>query len=388
MTGNISRVSTSLARYGTSVFTRITDLSNKHGAVNLSQGFPDFDGPLEVREAAAAAILDGPNQYAPSIGLLALRRAAAQKMARFYDVSVCPDTEVTVTAGASEGLAALLLGLVNPGDEVILLDPSYDLYSPMVSRAGGRPVHVSLNADYSLPFEKLAAAFSPKTCAIVINNPQNPCGKVYSDHELSFIAGLCQTHDAIAVGDEVYEHLVYDHHRHRTLLSVAGLRDRAAVVSSTAKTFSMTGWKVGYVIASSPITAAVRAAHQFLTYCTPPAFQIAMARAIAAEDAYYADLNRAYTRRRDGLSDALTALGFDVVRPEGTYFLNVRIDRNRFTDDLDFCERMIAEAGVAAVPTSFFYEDRNGGNDTVRFCFCKRDETLAEAERRLAAWKR
>ncbi len=377
----------SLAPFGTSVFTRITDLSNQAGAVNLSQGFPDFDGPLDIRREAAALIVEGPNQYAPSIGIKPLRDAIAEKMSRFYGVAVCPDTEITVTAGASEGLAATLLGLVNPGDEVVLLDPSYDLYPPMVCRAGGKPVRVPLNPDGTLPRERLVSAFTDRTRAIVINNPQNPCGKVYTDEELRLIADLCQRHDAVALGDEVYEHLVYDGGCHRTLLSVPGLRDRAAVVSSTAKTFSMTGWKVGYVIAAPPVAEAVRAAHQFLTYCTPGAFQAAMARAIRSEDAYYSTLSAAYTKRRDRLGAALEALGFDVIMPMGTYFLNVRIDTDEFNDDLDFCERMIAEAGVAAVPTSFFYEGRGGGLDTVRFCFCKKDETLEEAKRRLAAWR-
>ena len=387
MTQHPSLVAKSLAPYGTSVFTRITELSNRFDAINLSQGFPDFDGPLQVRKSAAALIVRGPNQYAPSIGVETLREAVARKTERVRKISVCPDTEVTVTAGASEGLAAALLGLVNPDEEVVLIDPSYDLYSPVVCRAGGRPVHVALNPDGSLSLDRLAAAFSKQTRAIVINNPQNPCGKVYTEEELAFIADLCQRFDAIAVGDEVYEHLVYDGLRHTTLLSVPGLRDRAAVVSSTAKTFSMTGWKVGYVIAAPAVTEAVRAAHQFLTYCTPGALQTAMGEAIGQSDDYYSKLLSEYTRRRDRLSTALSDLGFEVLVPQGTYFLNVRIDTDRFADDLDFCERMIKEAKVAAVPTSFFYKGRDGGRDTVRFCFCKRDDTLKEAEQRLRAWR-
>ena len=387
MYDSTSRVAESLAPYGTSVFTRITDLANRHSAVNLSQGFPDFDGPLAVRRAAADAILEGPNQYAPSIGTPPLRKAVAAKTERFYGVSVCPDTEVTVTAGASEGLAAALLGLINSGDEVILLDPSYDLYPPMVSRAGAVPVHVPIGLDGALPKDLLAAAFSERTRAIVINNPQNPCGKVFTEAELSFVADLCEKHDALVIGDEVYEHLVYDGRPHRTLLAVPKLRSRAAVISSTAKTFSMTGWKVGYVIAAPGITAGIRAAHQFITFCTSAAFQNAMASAIASDDTYYETLNRDYTARRDRLSETLFGVGFEVLPTEGTYFLNVRIDRARFEDDLDFCERMTKEAGVAAVPTSFFYENRSGGRDIARFCFCKKDETLAEAEKRLSAWK-
>jgi N-succinyldiaminopimelate aminotransferase len=384
-----SEVARSLAPYGVSVFTRITDLSNRHGAVNLSQGFPDFDGPLAIRQAAATAVVEGPNQYAPSIGVPVLRQSVSDKMRRFHNVSVCPDTEVTVTAGATEGLASVLLGLVNPGDEVILLDPSYDLYPAIISRAGGIPVHLRMEPlDFALPREELVRAFSKRTRAIIINNPQNPCGKVYSKDELSFIAELCRKFDAIAIGDEVYEHLVYDGASHCTLLSVEGLRDRAAVVSSTAKTFSMTGWKVGFVIASPAITEAVRAAHQFLTFCTPPSFQTAMAAAISIDDAYYRKLTADYTARRKKLKDALDELGFRVISPQGTYFLNVLIDPKEYGDDLGFCEHLICKAGVAAVPVSFFYEGRSFGRDMARFCFCKKDETLDKAVERLRAWEK
>jgi aspartate/methionine/tyrosine aminotransferase len=385
---NISETATSLKPYGVSVFTKITDLSNRHGAVNLSQGFPDFDGPLAIREAAASAIINGPNQYAPAIGMQALRQSVAEKMQRFYNISVCQNTEVTVTAGATEGLASVLLGLVNPGDEVILLDPSYDLYPAIISRAGGIPVHLRIEPpNFDLPQEALTRAFSLRTRAIIVNNPQNPCGKVYSKNELSFIADLCCKFDAVAIADEVYEHLVYDNASHRTLLSIEGLRDRAAVVSSTAKTFSMTGWKVGFVIASPAITEAVRAAHQFLTFCTPPAFQLAMASAISSDNSYYENLKAAYTDRRNKLSSALDELGFRVISPKGTYFLNVLIDKEEFGDDLSFCEHLITEVGVAAVPVSFFYEGRTFGTDMVRFCFCKKDETLNLAIDRLRAWR-
>jgi N-succinyldiaminopimelate aminotransferase len=378
-----------LRPYGTSIFTDMNLLANAHGAVNLSQGFPDFDGPEEVRRRAADEILKGPNQYAPTIGVAPLRQAVAEKMARFYGVRVDPDAEVTATAGATEGLAAAILGLVEPGDEVVLLDPSYDLYPAMIARAGGVPVHVPLEGrSFALPKEALAAAFGPRTKAIIINNPQNPCGKVYAAEELAFIADLCRARGALAVGDEVYEHIVYDGRRHTSLLAVPGLRDRAIVVSSTAKTFSMTGWKVGYVAAAEELTRAVRMCHQFLTYCTPPAFQIAMAAAIRMDDAYYADLHDMYTRKRDKLCAALAEVGLDVLVPEGTYYASVRIDGLGFEDDAAFCRHLTTEVGVAAIPSSAFYEGRRGGRNLVRFCFCKRDETLDEAIRRLKAWKR
>jgi aspartate/methionine/tyrosine aminotransferase len=380
---------TALRPYGTSIFTDMTLLANAHGAVNLSQGFPDFDGPEEIRRRAAEEILKGPNQYAPTIGVAALRQAVAEKMARFYGVAVDADAEVTATAGATEGLAATILGLVEPGDEVVLLDPSYDLYPAMVARAGGVPVHVPLEGrSFALPREALAAAFGPRTRAIIVNNPQNPCGKVFAAEELAFIAELCLKHGAVAVGDEVYEHIVYGGRRHTSLLAVPGLRDHAIVVSSTAKTFSMTGWKVGWVAAAPELTRAVRMSHQFLTYCTPPAFQIAMAAAIRMDDAYYVELHDSYERKRTRLCAALAGIGLDVLEPEGTYYASVLIDGRGFEDDTAFCRHLTTEAGVAAIPSSAFYEGRRGGRSLVRFCFCKRDETLDEAIRRLRAWKR
>lgn len=378
-----------LRPYGTSIFTDMTLLANEHGAVNLSQGFPDFDGPEEIRRRAANAILEGPNQYAPTIGVAKLRMAVAEKLERFHGVRVDPDAEVTATAGATEGLAAALLGVVEPGDEVVLIDPSYDLYPAMIARAGGVPIHVPLEGrSFALPEAALAAAFGPRTRAIVLNNPQNPCGKVYTAEELAFIAGLCREHGAIAIGDEVYEHILFDGRRHVSLLAVTGMRERAIVVSSTAKTFSMTGWKVGYVAAAPELTRAVRASHQFLTYCTPPAFQIAMADAIRMGDAYYAELAATYARKREKLCGALAEVGLDVLRPEGTYYASVRIDDLGFEDDTAFCRYLTAEVGVAAIPSSAFYEGRRGGRNLVRFCFCKRDETLDEAIRRLEAWKK
>jgi N-succinyldiaminopimelate aminotransferase len=258
----------------------------------------------------------------------------------------------------------------------------------MIARAGGVPVHVPLSGrSFDLPKEALAAAFGPRTRAIIVNNPQNPCGKVYSADDLAFIAGLCRRHGAVAIGDEVYEHILYDGRRHASLLAVPGLRDRALVVSSTAKTFSMTGWKVGWVVAAPPLTRAVRASHQFLTYCTPPAFQIAMAAAIRMDDAYYAELGESYTRKRAKLCAALAEVGLDVLSPEGTYYASVIIDGLGFEDDTAFCRHLTAEIGVAAIPSSAFYEGRRGGRNLVRFCFCKRDETLDAAIERLRRWK-
>lgn len=383
-----SAVCRALRPFGTSIFTEMTALSNASGAINLSQGFPDFDGPEVIRRLAAEAILKGPNQYTPSPGTPELRRAVAEKMRRFYGVDVDPDAEVTVTAGATEALAAALLGVIEPGDEVVLLDPSYDLYAPMVARAGGVPVRVALKRPgFSLPRAELERTFGPRTRAIIINNPQNPCAKVYSADELGFIGALCARHDAIAIGDEVYEHIVYDGGRHTTLLAVPSLKDRAIVISSTAKTFSMTGWKVGWAAGSALLTAAVRSAHQFLTFCTPGPLQLAMAEALAMDEAYYDGLLADYTRRRDKLCDALLDLGFNVLPCEGTYYVSLSIAKLDFEDDLAFCRYLTKRVKVAAIPSSFFYHERHGGRDLVRLCFCKQDPTLDEAISRLRSWR-
>jgi N-succinyldiaminopimelate aminotransferase len=386
--GTEPAVCRALRPFGTSIFTEMSALARACGAVNLSQGSPDFDGPEEIRRAAAEAILRGPNQYPPTQGLPALRRAVAGSMRRFHGVEVDPETEVTVMAGASESLAATLLALLEPGDRVILFDPAYDLYPPMCARAGATAVRLPLAApDYRLDADALAAAMAPGTKAIVINNPQNPCGKVWSREELEIVAALAAEHDAIVIGDEVYEHLVFDGRRHVTLLDVAGLRQRAVVISSTAKTFSMTGWKVGWAVACPRLSAAVRMSHQFLTFCTPGALQEAMAGALGMGDGYYGGLLADYTRRRDRLCGALEELGLAVRRPEGTYFCTLDISGLGRGDDLEFSRYLAHEAGVACIPNSFFFEDRRGGRDTVRLCFCKSDAALDEAIARLRRWR-
>jgi N-succinyldiaminopimelate aminotransferase len=375
--------------FGTSIFTEMTALSNSVGAVNLSQGFPDFDGPDEVKQAAARAILNGSNQYAPSIGVPSLRKAVAAKLKRFHGMVVDPDTQVTVTSGATEGLTASLLGILEAGDEVIVLEPCYDLYPPMIARAGAKAVYVALKRPgFTLPEEALRKAFGPRTRAIMINNPLNPCGKVFSRDELELIGRLCKAHNAIAIGDEVYEHIVYDNRPHVTLAEVPNLKERAIVVSSTAKTFSMTGWKIGYAVASPLLTQAVRMSHQFITYCTPPALQEAMALALAMEDSYYDQLLRSYTQKRELLCNVLSDAGFDVLWPEGTYYVTVDIGNLDFEDDLSFCRYLTTEIGVAAIPESSFFEQRRGGLDLVRFCFCKKEATLEEAAQRLKRWRK
>jgi len=378
-----------LRPFGTSIFTEMSVLANTHGAVNLSQGFPDFDGPREIRAMAADAILRGPNQYVLSHGIPELRRAVTRKMKRFYGIEVDANDEVTVTSGATEGLCATFFGILEPGDEVILLEPFFDVYPPVASMAHARIRYVSLEGpDFTLPKEKLAKTFGPRTKAIVINNPQNPCCKVFTREELTFIGELCVKHDAYAIGDEVYEHLVYDGREHVTLLDVPGLRDRAFVISSTAKTFSMTGWKVGYVIAAPELSRAVRMSHQFITFCGQSALQEAMALAIDFPDSYYTGLLADYVKRRDRLSEALNDMGFDVYPPEGSYYLLINITSLGFDDDVAFCRMLPEEAGVAAIPCSCFWDHRRRGRELVRFCFCKKDETLDEAIKRLKRWLR
>ncbi|MFZ0450666.1 MAG: methionine aminotransferase [Desulfatiglandaceae bacterium] len=374
--------------FGTSIFTEMTFLSNQVGAVNLSQGFPDFEGPEEIRRAAAEAIMRGPNQYCPSMGIASLREAVALKMKRFYGVDVDADREVTVTAGASEAIGAALLGLVDPGDEVILLEPCYDLYPPMAAMAGAKTVYVPLKRPgFGLPRDALAEAFTDRTAAIIINNPLNPTGKVFTRDELEHIGNLCEEYNAVAIGDEVYEHLVYDGRKHVTLLQVPSLRERSIVISSTAKTFSLTGWKVGYAVACPNLSEAVRMSHQFITFCTPSALQEAMASAIGMADSYYETLLLEYGSRRQRLCRALEDMGFETYRPEGTYYASIDISPLGFEDDLAFCRCLTTEVGVAAIPASFFWKDRRAGKDLVRFCFCKKDETLDSAIERLAKWR-
>jgi N-succinyldiaminopimelate aminotransferase len=378
----------SLRAFGTSVFTEMTNIANANGAVNLSQGFPDFEGPEEVRARAAEAIMRGPNQYCPSVGIPQLRQAIARKMKRFHGLEVDPDTEVTVTAGSTEGICATLLGIVEPGDEVILLEPCYDSYPPLASLAQARIRYVPLNLpDFSLPKEILARAFSSKTKAIVINTPHNPCGKVFTLEELSFIGSLCEKYDAYAVGDEVYEHLVYDGRKHVNLLAVPGLRHRAFSISSTAKTLSLTGWKQGFVVATPELSRAVRTSHQFIVFCGQSALQEGVALGIDSPQSFYEKFLADYTRKRDYLCDGLRHLGFQVFVPEGTYYALVDIRSLGFEDDVAFCRMLPEKAGVAAIPCSAFYFSNTPARHLVRFAFCKKDETLREAIRRLKKWK-
>lgn len=373
-----------LKPYGTSIFTEMTGLAITHGAVNLSQGFPDLDGPEKIRHVAARAIVRGPNQYAPSIGIPSFRQAIARKMSRFYGVDVDPDTEVTVTSGATEGLCATLLAILEPGDEVILIEPWYESYPPIAVLTGARLRYVSLRLpDFGLPEEEISRAFNSRTKAVLINTPHNPSGKVFTRKELALIGRLCRDYDAYAIGDEVYEHLVYGDREHVTLLDIPELRDRSFVISSTAKTFSMTGWKQGWVIAAPDLSRAVRMTHQFITFCGQGPLQEAMAFALNLPDEYYENFLADSVQKRDLLCCGLEEAGFKVLPPEGTYYVQADIRPLGYDDDLEFCRMLPEKAGVSAIPSSVFWENRNHGRELIRFCFCKSRQTLEEGIRRL-----
>lgn len=377
-----------LSGFGESVFSEMSRLAVEHEAINLGQGFPDFPGPDLVKHAAATAINADLNQYAPSHGLPRLRRAIATTFEQSYGRAVDPDAEVTVTSGATEALLATLLAILEPGDEVILIEPFYDAYPAQVVFAGGVPRYVPLQAPgWSLDLDALAAAISPRTRAIVLNTPHNPTGKVFSREELAGIAALCQEHDLIAISDEVYDRIIFDGAVHVPLATLPGMWERTVTVNSTGKTFSMTGWKVGYAIAASALTRAIRTTHQFITFATATPFQDAMAAAM--EDAltsnYYAELAAMYTRLRDQLHQALEGAGLPVLPCRGSYFLLADISGLGFDTDVAFCRFLTTEVGVAAIPPSAFYADPATAPLLARFCFAKRPETIAAAAERLSA---
>jgi len=370
----------------TTIFEVMSGLARETGAINLGQGFPDVDGPEEVRRAAAEAFIAGPNQYPPMMGLPALRQAVAAINKRFYGLDVDWATEVMVTSGATEALADAILGLVRPGDEVVLIEPLYDSYLPIVRQAGGIPKPVRIAPPtWEIDPEALAAAFSDKTKAILINTPMNPAGKVFSRAELELIAGLCLKHDAVVISDEVYEHLVFDGGRHLSPMQIPGLRDRVVRIGSAGKTFSLTGWKVGYVTAAPALMEPIAKAHQFVTFTTPPALQVAVAHGLAFGDDYFDGFVADLQGKRDRLSNGLAALGFTVLPSAGTFFVTTDTGPLGIDDDAEACLRMTREAGVAAVPLSAFYVS-DPPKRFIRFCFSKRDEVLDEAVSRLAGW--
>lgn len=372
--------------FGTSVFSEMSRLAAQHGAVNLGQGFPDFPGPDFVKEAAKKAIDRDLNQYAISHGAPRLRRAIAATWARDYGREIDPETEVTVTSGATEAIFDALQAFLGPGDEVIAFEPFYDSYPAGAVIAGARLVPVTLRPpDWSFDPDELAAALSPRTRALLLNTPHNPTGKVFTREELETIARLCQEHDVVAITDEVYDRILFDGAEHVPLATLPGMWDRTLTINSTGKSFSMTGWKIGYAVGPAPLNAALRAVHQFVTFASATPFQEAMAIAleVAAERGYYEQLRDEYARRRELLRGALEAAGLPTLPIRGSYFLMADISQCGFPDDASFCRFLTAEVGVAAVPPSAFYADPRRAPLLARFCFAKREETLLAAAERL-----
>jgi aspartate/methionine/tyrosine aminotransferase len=381
-----------IAGIGTSIFTEITALAVEHGAANLGQGFPDFAAPAFVKEAAVRHIGDDRNQYAASAGVPRLRRALADDYRRRWPdgPAVDPDAEITVGSGATELLHDALLAIVDPGDEVIVFEPAYDAYGPDVAMADGVVRAVPLAApDWRFDPARLEAAFGPRTRALILNTPHNPTGKMFQRQELETIAALCCRHDVVVVADEVYSEISFGA-PHLSIATLPGMFERTITIDSMGKTFSVTGWKVGWAVAPPPLTAALRAVHQFVTFTNAAPFQEALADVLplAARDGYYAGLRTDYARRRELLTAALRAARLDPLPIDGAYFLLADLRPHGITDDVGFCRRLITEVGVAAIPTSVFYAD--AGNPAVappfaRFCFAKSDDTLRAAAARLAA---
>jgi N-succinyldiaminopimelate aminotransferase len=371
------------ADIGTSVFEVMSRLARERQAVNLGQGFPDDPGPADVRAKAAEAIVSGWNQYPPMMGLPELREAIAAHYRRFQGLDLDPATEIMVTSGATEALAGALLGLIEPGDEVVLFQPMYDAYLPLFRRAGGVPKFVTLKPPHwTFDEADLAAAFSPRTRVVLFNNPLNPTGVVYDREALALLARFCVKNDAIALCDEVWEHVIFDGRAHIPLMAMEGMRERTVKIGSAGKIFSLTGWKVGLVCAAPAIMRVIAKAHQFITFTTPPNLQSAVAYGLMKEDSYFSGMRAAFQRSRDRFSAGLVERGFSVLPSAGTYFVNIDIAALGCGDDVAFCTWLVEEHGVAAIPVSAFYA-HEPISSVVRFCFAKHDATLDAALSRL-----
>lgn len=375
-----------LAEFGTTIFAEMSALAVRTGAINLGQGFPDTDGPEEVREAAVRALRDGRgNQYPPGPGIPELRTAVAEHQGRFYGLTYDPDTDVLVTAGATEAIAASLLALLEPGDEVIALEPYYDSYAACIAMAGGTRVPVTLrphDGAFRLDLDELRAAVTDRTRLILLNTPHNPTGTVLTHDELAAVAALAVERDLLVITDEVYEHLVFGD-AHTPLAGFPGMRERTVTISSAGKTFSYTGWKVGWITATPELITAVRSAKQYLTYVSAGPFQYAVAEALRLPDAYFHTLREDLRTKRDLLADGLTDAGFTVFRPSGTYFITTDIRPLGESDGFAFCRSLPERCGVVAVPNAVFYDHQAQGAPFVRFAFCKREDVLKDAAARL-----
>ena len=373
----------SMREFGETIFAEMSALAVKTGAINLGQGFPDTDGPREIAELAIAAIRDGHNQYPPGLGIKKLRDAISHHQMRFYGLEFDSETEVLVTAGATEAIAASLLAICEQGDEIITFEPYYDSYAAAIALAGGVRRVITLNTpDYSFSIDDLEKLITAKTKAILLNSPHNPTGKVFTHNELSQIANLCIEHDLVAICDEVYEHLVFEG-QHIPLIQYPGMRDRTIQISSAGKTFSFTGWKIGWVCAQPALLDTVRTAKQFLTYVNGAPFQHAIAEALNLPDLYFDNFLEDMRVKRDCLSQGLEKAGLTTFTPQGTYFVTADIESLGYEDGKQFCLDLPVQCGVVAVPNVVFYDNKDLGSTLIRFAFCKRLDVLEEAVERL-----
>src|SRR5216684_3753879 len=363
-----------------SVIREMTRLNDKYGAVNLSQGFPDFPAPAAVKDAACAAINADINQYAVTWGARPLREAVAREFTRRYGLPVVADEQITVCCGSTEAMMSTMMAIIDPGDEVVIFEPFYENYGPDAILSGATPRYVTLHEpDWTFDPDELAAAFNDRTKAIIINTPNNPTGKVFARDELETIAALCRKWDAIAISDEIYEHITFDLHRHIPIATIDGMADRTITLNGLSKTYSVTGWRVGWTISPPSLTGAIRKVHDFLTVGAPAPLQEAGAVALTMPDDYYTTLAAHYQQRRDVLVDILQRHHFTTYAPSGAYYIMTDISVFGFADDVEFARYLVKDVGVAAVPGSSFYKTGDG-RTKLRFCFCKKDETLAEAD--------
>ena len=378
------RIETKLPKVGTTIFTVMSQLAAEHKAINLGQGFPDFDGPERLREALTRAMAEGRNQYSAMAGVLKLREQIALKTERLYGHKVNPDTEVTITSGATEALFNAIALLVRPGDEVVVLDPCYDCYEPAIELNGGRAVHVPLTLpDFSVDWQRVNEACNKNTRAIIVNTPHNPSGAVFSTADLDALAEIARRHDIVVISDEVYEHIVFDGMPHQSVLRHPELAERSFVISSFGKTYHCTGWKIGYCVAPAAMSNEFRKVHQYVTFCTFQPAQWALAEVLEAEPEHYLQLPAFYQAKRDRFRSLLSASRFDLLPVSGAYFQIVDYSRISERDDLSFCEWLTREHGVAAIPVSAFYETPPEMR-LIRFCFAKTDPTLIAAAEKLA----
>ncbi len=368
----------------TTIFETMSSLAREHQAINLGQGFPDDPGPQDVRQKAADASLHGYNQYPSMMGVPELRDAIAAHYGRFHGLSIDPQRETMVTSGATEALTSAILAMVRPGDEVVMFQPVYDSYLPMVRLAGGVPKLVTLKPPHwQFTAEDLDAVFTDRTRVVILNTPLNPTGTVLPRSLLEMLATYCVRHDAVCISDEVWEHVVFEGHEHVPMMTIPGMRDRTVKIGSAGKIFSLTGWKVGLVVAAPDLLRVVSKAHQFLTFTTPPNLQAAVAYGLMKPDSYFSQMRAGFQHSRDRLTKGLQTLGFDVIPSQGTYFLNIDIAPLGETDDFEFCKRLVVEHGVAAIPVSAFYAE-NQVRNVIRLCFSKNDTTLDAGLERLA----